>query len=429
MLPGRGGDILTSPTRIEADYVLETYLPPEQAAAIIAGEQSSGTFVAVPGETPELKARSAARVERLEPIATYNGTPALEGRYAANETMSLHRVEMTLSWPCETVGTSLPNVIATVAGNLFELACVTGLRITDIRFPPPFFQKYKGPAFGIAGTRDLSGVAKGPLIGTIVKPSVGLTAEQTASLVKELVDGGIDFIKDDELQSDSTICPFDARVDSVMRVINNAADRTGKKVMYAFNLTGDMDEMRHRHDKLVAAGATCMMISLNSVGLAGFLDLRSNSELPIHAHRNGWGYLSRHPSLGWSYIAWQKIWRLAGADHMHVNGIDNKFSEDNDSVLRSARECLTPMSADKPCLAVPVFSSGQTARQAHGTYAGLQSEDLIVTAGGGIVAHPKGPAAGVQALRDAYQAAITGESLESAARRSDELKLAMEMRA
>lgn len=429
LLPGRGGNILIGSTRIEADYVLETYLPPAQAAAIIAGEQSSGTFVAVPGETPELKARSAARVEHLEPIATYNGVPALEGRYPATEIMSLHRVRMTLSWPVETVGTSLPNLVATVAGNLFELACVTGLRLIDIRLPPSFFQKYKGPAFGIAGTRDLSGVGEGPLIGTIIKPSVGLTADQTASLVKHLVDGGIDFIKDDELQSDSAICPFDARVDSVMRVINDAADRTGKKVMYAFNLTGDMDEMRRRQDKLVASGATCMMVSLNSVGLAGFLDLRSRSQLPIHAHRNGWGYLTRHASLGWSYIAWQKIWRLAGADHMHVNGIDNKFSEDNDSVLRSGRECLTPMSGDKPCLVMPVFSSGQTVRQAHQTYAGLQSGDLIVTAGGGIVAHPKGPAAGVQALRDAYRAAIAGESLESAARQSTELKLAMEVRA
>lgn len=417
---------MTNSMRLEADYILETYMPPEHAAEIIAGEQSSGTFVAVPGETPELKALAAAKVESLETIATYNAVPALDGRYPTDAAMHLHQVRMTLSWPIATVGTSLPNILATVAGNLFELACVTGLRIVDIRFPPPFFQKYKGPAFGIEGTRELSGVQTGPMIGTIIKPSVGLTAEQTASLVQELVNGGIDFIKDDELQSDSSVCPFEDRVDRVMRVINGAAERTGKKTMYAFNLTGDMDEMRRRHDKLVSAGATCLMVSLNSVGMAGFVGLRSFSQLPIHAHRNGWGYLTRHHSLGWSYVAWQKIWRLAGADHMHVNGVDNKFSEDNESVIRSARECLTPMSEDKPCLVMPVFSSGQTVRQAHATYAGLQSDDLIVTAGGGIVAHPKGPAAGVQALRDAYQAATSGASLESAARRSHELKLALE---
>ena len=76
------------------------------------------------------------------------------------------------------------------------------------------------------------------------------------------------------------------------------------------------------------------MVSLNSCGLTGFGHLRRHSALPIHAHRNGWGYLSRAPALGFDYIAWQKFWRVAGADHMHVNGLDNKFCEPNDSVHR-----------------------------------------------------------------------------------------------
>ena len=67
------------------------------------------------------------------------------------------------------------------------------------------------------------------------------------------------------------------------------------------------------------------MVSLNSVGLVGMIELGRFSQLPIHAHRNGWGYLSRHPLLGWSYVAYQKLWRLAGVDHMHVNGLQNKF--------------------------------------------------------------------------------------------------------
>ena len=134
------------------------------------------------------------------------------------------------------------------------------------------------------------------------------------------------------------------------------------------------------------------MASLNSVGLAGILALRRSASLPIHAHRNGWGYLSRDPLLGWSYAAWSKIWRLAGVDHMHVNGLANKFSESNESVFESARSCLTPMFEQKPCAVMPVFSSGQTARQAPGTYQGLGSVDLIFLAGGGILAHPGGPA-------------------------------------
>jgi ribulose-bisphosphate carboxylase large chain len=181
--------------------------------------------------------------------------------------------------------------------------------------------------------------------------------------------------------------------------------------MYAFNLTGDLGEMRRRHDCVLAHGGTCVMASLNSVGLVGMLELRQFSQLPIHAHRNGWGYLSRHPLLGWSYVAWHKIWRLAGVDHMHVNGLANKFSEADDSVIESARACLAPMFAEKPCVVMPVFSSGQTVRQAPGTFAGLGSTDLVHAAGGGIMAHPDGPAAGVAALREAWEAATSGIDL------------------
>jgi ribulose-bisphosphate carboxylase large chain len=145
-------------------------------------------------------------------------------------------------------------MLATVGGNLFELRQFTGLRVTDIRLPQGFADRYSGPRFGIDGTRRLPGVQQSPLIGTIIKPSVGFGPEETASLVAALCDGGIDFIKDDELQADGPHCPFDERVCAVMRVINAHADRTGKKVMYAFNLTGEMDEMRHRHDLLAQAG-------------------------------------------------------------------------------------------------------------------------------------------------------------------------------
>lgn len=376
---------------IEADYLLETPGDIAQVADFMAGEQSSGTFVAVPGETPELKARVAARVARLEVLQATTSSPSLpSARIKAGPDTRFRRAHVTLVWPLGTLGPSLPNLLATVAGNLFELGPVTGLRLLDIRLPDAFSAAYRGPRFGVAGTRRLAGVHGRPLIGTIVKPSVGLSPQDTAAIVDDLCRAGIDFIKDDELQSDGPACPFDQRVDAVMRVIDDHAQRTGRKAMYAFNLTGDLDQMKRRHDLLVKRGATCMMASLNSVGLVGMIELARFGELPIHAHRNGWGYLSRHPMLGWSYIAWQKIWRLAGADHMHVNGVGAKFAEDDESCLASARACLTPMFADKPCTVMPVFSSAQTARQAPATYLGLGSTDLIVTAGGGVMAHPGG---------------------------------------
>lgn len=390
--------------RFEADYIFETPVNPRNAANVMAGEQSSGTFVKLPGETPELQQRSAARVEHLEVIRTTT-TPALPGRYTGS---LFHIVKVTLSWPIGNIGPDLTNLMATVCGNLFELQQFSGLRILDIRLPESFSAAYPGPKFGIEGTRKLSGINSGPLIGTIIKPSVGFDPQQTADLVKTLAEAGIDFIKDDELQADGPNCPFDERVEAVMRVINQHADKTGKKVMYGFNLTGEVDQMRHRHDLVQELGGTCVMASLNSIGLTGMIALSRHTELPIHAHRNGWGYLSRATMLGWDYKAWSKFWRLAGADHMHVNGLQNKFSEADESVIRSAKSLNEPMFASKPCIAMPVFSSGQSAVQPPETYRQLGHADCIYTAGGGIMAHPDGPGAGVQALRDAWDAAIAG---------------------
>ena len=178
--------------------------------------------------------------------------------------------------------------------------------------------------------------------------------------------------------------------------------------MFAFNVTGELDEMRRRHDLVAKLGGTCIMASLNSIGLVGLVELRRHSTLPIHAHRNGWGYLSRHPMLGWSFGAWQKIWRLAGVDHMHVNGLRNKFCEDDDSVIASAKALAAPLFASRADRAMPVFSSGQSAGQVADTFAALGSVDLIYAAGGGIMAHPDGPAGGVASLREAWEAAMTG---------------------
>ncbi|MFV2063732.1 MAG: ribulose-bisphosphate carboxylase large subunit family protein [Chloroflexota bacterium] len=395
--------------RIEADYVLETTLDPRRVATLMAGEQSSGTFVALPGETPELTARVAARVESLEPVQAMPRTSSPDDP----DPGLLHRARVTLSWPLDNIGASLPNLMATVAGNLFELREVSGLRIEDLRLPQAFADTYPGPRFSIAGTRRLTGVEGRPLIGTIIKPSVGLRADETGALVARLCQAGVDFIKDDELQSDGASNRFEQRVTAVMRAIDDHAQATGKKVMFAFNVTGDLEQMRRRHEFVVRSGGNCVMASLNSVGLVGMIELGRYAEVPIHAHRNGWGYLSRSAMMGWSYVAWQKIWRLAGADHMHVNGLGSKFAEDDHSVIVSARACLTPMFESKPCLVMPVFSSGQTVRQAPATLAALGSSDLIYAAGGAVMAHPDGPAAGITSLRDAWEAALTGTALDT----------------
>ncbi len=394
--------------RINAVYRLSTSADPQRTAALIAGEQSSGTFIAIPGEDEALKARAAATYD----IQALDDQP-VEG--------DVRHYRLTLSWPLANIGPSLPNLMATIAGNLYELRPVKSLRLLDFDLPRAFANAYPGPAFGIAGTRALTGVPQAPLIGTIIKPSVGLSASDTAAMVEQLCAAGIDFIKDDELQADGPACPFDERVRLCMQVIRKHAERSGRKVMYAFNLTGELDEMRRRHDLVMAEGGTAVMLSLNSVGMSGFNAFRRHTQLPVHAHRNGWGYLQ----TGWSYVAWQKLWRLAGVDHMHVNGIANKFQEDDDSVIASARACLKPLFSHKPCAVMPVFSSGQTVMQAEPTWQRLQSPDLVFLAGGGLFAHPGGIASGVSALRQAWDAAMADVPLQQAAASHRELREAI----
>jgi ribulose-bisphosphate carboxylase large chain len=414
--------------RITATYWIETAYPLDSAAATMAGEQSTGTFIRVPGETEELRERYAARVESIRELGPAESA-SLPGSGTPKNWDGIRRTaEVTLSWPLENLGPSLPNLLSTVAGNLSELKQFSGLKLLDITLPPAFIEYYAGPRFGIAGTREFTGVYDRPIIGTIIKPSVGMSPEATAAQVKILVEAGIDFIKDDELQSNGPHCPFEERAGAVLRVINDHADKTGKRVMYAANITGELVEMLDRHELLLNLGGTCAMVSMNSIGLPAMVDLRRHSALCLHGHRNGWGMYGRSPAIGMSFIAFQKFWRLAGIDHTHVNGIDNKFCEPNDSVIASARACLTPMFPEPwpGCEIMPVFSSEQSAKQAPATYKALGTTDLIYAAGGGIMAHPSGPAAGVRSLQQTWEAAVQNIDLTTYATTHPELKAALE---
>lgn len=414
----------SDPTRIYATYRIETSHPLEKAASVMAGEQSAGTFVKVHGETPELTARFGARVERIMPLGNIS-QPALPGARTTNGDVRYQQAEVVVSFPFDNIGSSLTALMTAVGGNLYELSQFSGLKLIDVQIPRQILDAYAGPQFGIAGTRQLSGINERPLLGTIVKPSVGLSPGETAALVRELCEAGLDFIKDDELQSNAPYSPLEARVKAIMPVVRDHAQRSGHQVMYAFNITGNIDDMLRGHDLVLAEGGTCVMVNVIPVGVAALAHLRNHAALPIHVHRAGWGMFGRHPLLGMEYSAYQKFLRLAGADHLHVNGLQNKFCESDESVITSARAVLTPLSLGETPM--PVFSSGQWAGQAPATYAALKSLDLIYLAGGGIMAHPSGPAAGVASLREAWEAALSGISLAEYARTHPALRESMEM--
>ena len=409
-----------------ATYLIETPHSLEHAAAMIAGEQSSGTFVSVPGETNELKERFGAQVRRIDALDTAD-TPGLPGSKAPRDNATgtrYQRGRVVIAFPLHNFGPSIPSLLATVAGNLYELQELSGCRLEHLELPPAFGQKYPGPGFGIDGTRRLANVHGRPLIGTIVKPSIGLATEALSALVRDLARAGLDFIKDDELQADPLYAPFEERVRAVMREIERVADETGKKTMYAFNISGDVDHMLRAHELVKRLGGTCVMVNVNSVGFAALAHVRRHCELPIHGHRAFFGALSRHPLLGIGFSAYQTLCRVAGVDHLHVGGFNSKFYETNEEVGASIQACLAPMFGDYRVM--PVLSSAQWAATALPIYAATRTVDIVHLAGGGILAHPGGTAAGVRSMQQGWEAALAGSRLEDYARTHPELAAAIE---
>jgi 3-oxoisoapionate-4-phosphate decarboxylase len=406
----------TDKTFITLTYMIETNGSPEKLAAKIASDQSTGTFVALPGETEELKARVAARVVAIRPLP-----PLSVPSYPTSESGPFNRVEADIAFPFDAIGTDLAALMTIAIGGVYSIKGFTGIRVIDMKLPDAFGQAWPGPQFGVAGSRHLTGVQKRPIIGTIIKPALGLRPHETAALVKTVIDADVDFVKDDEKLMSPRYSPLEERVKAIMPMILEREQKTGKKVMYAWGITAtDPDEMMRNHDVVAKHGGNCAVININSIGFGGMAFLRKRSSLVLHAHRNGWDVLTRHPGLGMDFKVWQQFWRLLGVDQFQINGIRVKYWEPDDSFVESFKAIAAPVLGTTACL--PVAGSGQWGGQAHDTYERTgKTTDLMYLCGGGIVSHPGGPGAGVKAVKQAWAAAVAGISLATYAQDHQEL--------
>ncbi|MDG4897465.1 ribulose-bisphosphate carboxylase large subunit family protein [Mesorhizobium sp. WSM4976] len=407
---------------ITLTYRIETAGSIEALAAKIASDQSTGTFVALPGETEELKARVAARVLAIRhlPDVTQPSIPeAGSGPFK--------RADVDIAFPFDAIGTDLAALMTIAIGGTYSIRGLSGIRVVDMKLPEEFRGAYPGPQFGVAGSRRLTGVEGRPIIGTIVKPALGLRPHETAEMVIELIEAGVDFIKDDEKLMSPAYSPLPERVKAIMPLILDHEQKTGKKVMYAFGIShADPDQMMRNHDLVLEAGGNCAVVNINSIGFGGMAYLRKRSGLVLHAHRNGWDILTRHPGLGMDFKVWQQFWRLLGVDQFQINGIASKYWEPDDSFIRSFEAVTTPLFSPED-RALPVAGSGQWGGQAPETYQRTgRTVDLLYLCGGGIVSHPDGPGAGVRAVQQAWQAAVQGVPLEDFARSHVELARSIE---
>ncbi len=140
----------------------------------------------------------------------------------------------------------MPNILSSVAGNVFGLKALKNLRLLNIEFPKQLLGSFKGPAFGIAGIRKLLKVPKRPLVGTIIKPKLGLKTEDHAKVAYEAWLGGCDVVKDDENLSSQKFNPFQERLTKTLESRDKAQAETGERKVYMINITAETETMLKR---------------------------------------------------------------------------------------------------------------------------------------------------------------------------------------
>lgn len=404
---GAGTPRSKSPPKPEArkDAVLATYelegeFPLKDLARVVAMEETTGTWTPVPKRTGSLEEELQGEVASLDPK---------NNRAVVAYPLDIFEVE------------NIPGFLAIVAGNLFGLGSLTRARLVDLEFPEAFVRKYPGPGFGVEGVRKLVGTTKSgrPHGGTIVKPKVGLDPKGMAAVAKEAALGGVDFIKDDETLTDQWFCPLDERMRLVMEALDQAKSETGRKALYAVNLTSGANEILDRLDRVRAYGPNCVMVDVLTSGLDAVLQLRRHAKVPVHVHRAMHGAITRSKDFGIDMLVWTKLVRMCGGDQFHIGSASGKMEHpaELDALLDALRR---PWFGLKPTFAV---SSGGLHPASVPFEVKAFGADVVLQAGGGIHGHPGGTRKGAMAFLQAIEATHAGQSLEST--RHPELQAAL----
>lgn len=324
---------------------------------------------------------------------------------------------------------NLAQLLSSVVGNVYGLREVRKLRFVDCDFPAAYARAFPGPQVGLEGVRKMTGVKDRPILGTIVKPKLGLDADRWAEAAYKAWRGGVDFVKDDENLTDMVFNRFDARAERVLRLKRKAEAETGEKKLYFSNISAPVREMKRRADLVVGLGNEYVMIDILTVGWAAVQEMRDHLEgkgVAIHAHRAMHGAFSRLDEHGIDMLPVSKWARLAGCDNLHAGtlGTGKMFTEGGKS---HARQIYDFLKSDWHGLkrTIPVASGGLHPGVMPQLLEAAGGPDFAATAGGGVHGNPLGSEAGAKALRAATEAAVRGEALEDAAKRVPELAAAL----
>jgi len=391
-----------------------------RAAELIAGESSIGTWTKISTMNPVI-------AKTLRPHVYYVNEKTGEIRIAYPE---------ILFEPG-----NMPGILSSIAGNIYGMKGVDKLRLEDIRFTKKLVLSFKGPQFGIDGIRAITGTKETPLLGTIVKPKVGLTEEQHAQVAYEAWRGGLDVVKDDENLVSMSFNNFEERMRLTFRMRDKAEKETGRKKIYLANVTAETEEMKRRALIVKRHGGEFIMIDILTVGWAAVQTMRDfagRHGLAIHAHRAMHGALTRDPRHGISMVTIAKIARLIGVDQLHIGTANVGKMEGSESLAVTLEHEIESgtMEAEqsqhalrqewhglKPTLAV---ASGGLSPLGTPELVRIFGRDVVMQYGGGCHGHPEGTRAGATAIRQSLDAALTGIPLREYAKTHTELARALE---
>ncbi|MGD0027603.1 MAG: type III ribulose-bisphosphate carboxylase [Candidatus Bathyarchaeia archaeon] len=372
----------------------------EEAAGAVAAESSVGTWTEL--------TTSKSYVEKL-----------------AAHVFSIDGNNVKVAYPIELFEPgNMANILSSISGNVFGLKALKNLRLEDVDYPERIVSSFKGPRFGVEGVRRILKVYDRPLVGTIIKPKLGLKTTDHAQVAYEAWVGGCDIVKDDENLSSQTFNPFQDRIVRTLEKRDKAQYETSEKKVYMANITAETEEMLKRAEFVADQGGEYVMIDILTCGFASLQTLRERDfNLVIHAHRAGHAAFTKNVEHGVSMKVIAKTARIIGVDQLHVGAVVGKMSETYAEVIQNCEALKMKMGKLKPVL--PVASGGLHPGLVPALIK-LFGRDFVIQAGGGIHGHPGGTRAGAKAMRQAVDATLRGATLEEYARDHEELRRALQ---
>jgi ribulose-bisphosphate carboxylase large chain len=412
-------------------------VPPEEAAAAVAGESSTATWTVVWTDRLTNYETYQAKAYKVEKV------PNAENQYIAYIAYAIDLFEEG----------SIANMTSSIIGNVFGFKALKALRLEDMRIPLHYIKTFQGPAHGIVMEREHLNKYGRPLLGATTKPKLGLSARNYGRVVYEALRGGLDFTKDDENINSQPFMRWRDRYLYSMEGVNRAMEATGEIKGHYLNVTAaTMEDMYERAEFAKEVGSVIIMIDL-TIGFTAIQSMakwaRANSMI-LHLHRAGYATYARQKNHGVNFRVLAKWMRLAGVDHIHSGTVVGKL-EGDPNMIRGYYDTLRLLKVEKnPQLGIffdqdwgsmpgvmPVASGGIHAGQMHDLLHYL-GEDVVLQFGGGTIGHPMGIAAGATANRVAVEAMIKARNegrdyrkegddiLKAAAKHSRELQVALD---